>query len=87
MDNTRVARHEIQMILGNVAALSEPAVPKFVPRRFDVDEGSSSLFGSTVLRHGGAGKGKATEASDRHKLLHEPFCVVNGVADGSARDL
>jgi hypothetical protein len=47
--------------------------------------GSSSLFGSTVLLHGGAGKEKR-EASDRHNLLHEPFCVVNGVAGGSARD-
>ena len=31
------------MILGNVAALSEPAVPKFVPRRFDVVEGKAPV--------------------------------------------
>ena len=58
--------HEIRMILGNVAALSEPAVPKFVPRRFDV-EGSLQF---PVRFHRAA---PWRHASDRHKLLHEPF--------------
>ena len=35
--------HEIQMILGNVAALSEPTIPGFVPRRLAEAEYARSL--------------------------------------------
>jgi hypothetical protein len=35
--------HEIQMILGNVAALSEPTIPRFVPRRLAEAEIARSL--------------------------------------------
>jgi hypothetical protein len=33
MDHTRACMHDIQMILENVAAQSEPAIPQFVPLR------------------------------------------------------
>jgi len=109
--------HEIQMIPGNVAALSEPTIPRFVPRRLVEAEITRSLamirkdlsahrgefspmllktcqhceialiqhrtavpldiagaralllLGSTVLRHGGAGRDKRQSDDDEDKLF------------------